>query len=171
MYHAPNGAFSVPAPVSFGGHYVDGKNFVVFADDFMEMYRIDYGILPADLVKRFSVYPLREQLKTFVHETLVAALRREYPGATMEHEEWLEDRKSHFLVITLPRGSAYTVNGRREDVQHGVLVFGRNKRLFLLHTQIARNPPFSTKPLTMSERLEALKKALLNLQSSMRFGQ
>jgi len=169
VYRAPGDVFSVPSPVGYGGRYDDDEHSVAFYDDLLGFYRIEHGELSLNDIRSLSQYSQAEQLKVFAHQAMLAHIRRSFPTVSVFHEEWIEERRSHLMILTIPRGSTFTINGQHQDVERGLLLFRRGDRMFVLHTQFKPNLFNINQKASASEKISRLKDDLLAFQSSIRF--
>ncbi|HBS06713.1 MAG TPA: hypothetical protein DEA96_17220 [Leptospiraceae bacterium] len=170
--YSPNsGLFSVPAPVGYGGRYDETAHSVAFYDDMLEFYRIDYGRLDPGKAAILDEKPIEQQLMAFGAIEFLEPLKENVPGTRLIHREFIDNgpEKLFLMVILIPEGSTYAINGSRQDVERGLLFFRRQDHMFILHTQYAPNI-FSMgqeKSVSTDEKVAQVRNKLLSFRASL----
>ena len=169
LYRESEGLFVVRSPVSsMGGKFAETKGSVQFYDDLGQLYKIDYGLLPPALLEEFAQYSKADQQKEFGRRFIVPYIQRKIPDASVVHEEMITNDDSYFMVMNFPKGSTYTVNGERQDILRGLLLFSHADRMYVLHIQLPFSAGFLNNP-TTADITQSLKTKLIEFHKNIRF--
>ena len=177
-YHAPLGNFVLP--VDRGNIRIQDKNdarsgMVSVLDDMGNNEGITYVSLPAnaeavhnDPAKMDSAY------RGFVHDYALPALFRPVSAQSKNvHEEFLGSGldRAFFAVAVIPEASSVMdgKTGKRRDSVRALLVFDKNKFMYMLHSEINTVfDPVNAASLTKSD-LGAARSKMLRMRGSVRF--
>jgi len=179
-YLSPIDNFSVPVPKGIGQRLQDenDKNggSVSFHDDFGSLRSIFYiRLSPATLKIQNDSEKQRANLKSFLGDYAMRWLIRPIsPDASILHEGHLNmgNDNAYFALISIPSGSTLfdAKADKRHDTKRGVLIFVKNKFLYMLSS--GENPSVFDlgKPAKSLDRLiKQEKKKLLSFKSEIIF--
>jgi len=167
-------------PIDRGNIRVQDRNdersgLVSVLDDMGNNSGVTYVLLPANAeAVRSDPARLDAACRGFVHEYALPALFRPVsPQSKIVHEEFLgtgPDR-AFFAVATIPEASSIMdlKTGRRQDSVRSLLVFDKNKYMYMLHSEMNTVfDPVNAAALT-SKDLDAARKKMQRMRESVRF--
>ncbi|TGL31309.1 hypothetical protein EHQ52_15335 [Leptospira koniambonensis] len=141
-YRSNSGIFSlkIPSDLSLGPKLNESNNAITILDDLGGLYRIEYIKLskefltdaeskkasPLEILQFFSVV-------NFFEKGLLTAI----PNSKLISNKSYEGKNGiyHLMLLFIPGGSSFSVNGKRSDIHRGVVTVKIDGYIFLVHTQ------------------------------------
>lgn len=158
IYSSSSGLFSfiIPNDLSIGSRVSESEGSISLLDDFGGLYRVDYirlsrnfiddsekrKIPPLDILEYFSI-------DQFFNKTLLPAM----PKAKIVSSKTFKNDKGiyHLMLLFLPEGSSFTMNGKRSDIHRAVVSIRIKDIVFLIHTQEKANIMAVEKKMSLEE--------------------
>ncbi len=158
IYSSSSGLFSlkIPNDLSLGSRVSESNGSISILDDFGGLYRIDYFRLSQNFIEdseKRKIPPL-EILEYFsVGEFFNKTLLPFMPKAKIVSTKTFQNDKGiyHLMLLFLPEGSSFTINGKRSDIHRAVVSIRIRDIVFLIHTQEKANIMGGEKKLSLEE--------------------
>lgn len=177
-YYAPLGNFVMP--LDRGNIRINERNdaqggMVSALDDMGNNRGVTYASLPANAEAALSDPARRDSAyRSFVHDFALPSLFRPASAQSkVVHEEFLGSGvdRAFFAVVVIPEASSAMdpKTGKKWDSVRALLVFGKNKFMYMLHSEI--NTVFDpVNSAALKDRdLEAGRKMTQSMRASIRF--